>query len=296
MILKYVVKNEIELKDIMRKKFHISNKLLSKLKITKQIFVNEIPVGISTKLKTNDIVTVSFDYEEDTLNVVPTKIDLDIIYEDDYLLIVNKPADIAIHPSNNHYSTSLSNGVRYYFDSLNLKKKTRPVNRLDKGTSGIVIFAKNEYIQEELIKQMKTKEFKKEYIAVVLGTLEHKCGTIDAPIARVPGSIIERYVHTSGDYAITHYEVLKNLENITLVKLILETGRTHQIRVHMKFIGHPIIGDTLYSKESSVITRQALHAYKVTFIHPITLKTVTFTTEIPNDIKKLSKSISRILS
>lgn len=134
---------------------------------------------------------------------------------------------------------------------------------------------------------MKTKEFKKEYIAVTDGVLEHISGTIDAPIARKPGSIIEREINSNGDYAVTHYEVLQILNNMTLLKLILETGRTHQIRVHLKFIGHPIVGDTLYNQQSSLISRQALHAFRVTFIHPIIHKKLVFSSKIPQDILTL---------
>ena len=212
--------------------------------------------------------------------------DLDIIYEDDSFIVVNKAPNMAIHPSMLHYDTSLSNGIRYYFDSINLKKKIRPVNRLDKDTSGLVIFAKNEYIQECLVSQMKTKDMKKTYIAICEGIFEEKSGTINLPIARKPNSIIERCVDSSGDQAITHYEVLKEFQNTSVVKCILETGRTHQIRVHLSHINHPILGDTLYGKKYTTISRQLLHAYKLDFIHPITRKKVSYTAPIPDDFKQ----------
>ena len=211
-----------------------------------------------------DTVSVLIDFEEDNSNIVASNIPLNIIYEDDYLLVLNKPANIAIHPSILHFYNSLSNGVKFYFDKLGLKKKIRIVNRLDRNTSGIVIFAKNEYIQECLIRQMNSHIFKKYYIA-----------------------IIERTVTSDGDSAITHYDVVKEFNNLSLVHIVLETGRTHQIRVHFSHIGHPILGDTLYGSPSKLINRQALHSYKLTFIHPVTKKVVSLEAPLPNDIKNI---------
>lgn len=175
-------------------------------------------------------------------------------------------------------------GVKYY---LNNNKKIRPINRLDRDTSGIVLFAKNEYIQELMINSTKIK---KEYIAITDGILKEKSGTIDLPIARKPGSIMERQVSVEGQTAITHYEVIRQIQDrFTLVKLELGTGRTHQIRVHLSHIGAPILGDTLYGKETDLISRQALHAHKITFTHPITQNTVEIIAPIPDDISKVSR-------
>ena len=226
-------------------------------------------------------------YEEENDNIVPTKMELNILYEDDGLLILNKPAGIAVHPSILHFSDSLSNGVRFYFDSISLKKKIRPVIRLDKDTSGIVIFAKNEYIQECLISQMKFKNFQKEYIAICSGIFDNKKGTVNLPIGRKDGSIIERCIRLDGDTAITHYEVTSEHSNYSVVKCLLETGRTHQIRVHMSAIGHYILGDTLYGEHDSKFKRQLLHAYKIKFIHPIKNTPVEYIANIPDDIAKL---------
>ncbi len=166
-----------------------------------------------------------------------------------------------------------------------LHRKIRPVNRLDRDTTGIVIFAKNEYIQECLIKQMQLKALYKEYIAILEGTLDKNKGTIDAPISRKSGSIIERCIDKHGAKAISHYEVIESKNNLSLVKFILETGRTHQIRLHSKYIGHPIIGDTLYGHKSELISRQALHCNKISFTHPISKKKLELTSPIPNDMK-----------
>ena len=232
-----------------------------------------------------DVITIDFNYEEDNSNIVPTQMNLNIVFEDDWLLIINKPAGIAVHPSILHYSGSLCNGIRFYFDKIGLKKKVRPVNRLDLNTSGLVVFAKCEYIQECLISQMKNNEFKKEYLAVCNGIFEKKSGTINLPIARKENSIIERCISEDGQPSITHYEVLKEFDNYSLVKCSLETGRTHQIRVHMSAVGHPLLGDSLYGSISDLINRQALHCFNLQFIHPVYNNDLNFWGDLPNDFK-----------
>lgn len=289
MTLTYRVSNNnlINLKELLKSHFQISDRLLAKLKNAQKIFINGEKVSVRASLKTGDLVEVNLDFLENNSNIVPTKMELDILFEDETMLIINKPAGVPVHPSMDHFEDSLSNGIRFYFDEIGLKRKIRPVNRLDKDTTGIVIFAKNEYVQECLVKQMKKNTFVKEYIAVCSGSFDCKAGTIDAPIARKEDSIIERCVSEAGDKAITHYEVLKNVNNYSVVKCILETGRTHQIRVHLAHIGHPLLGDTLYGTSSPLIHRQALHAYKVKFIHPISLKSIELTAKIPNDIENI---------
>ena len=289
MTLTYRVSNNnlINLKELLKSHFQISDRLLAKLKNAQKIFINGEKVSVRASLKTGDLVEVNLDFLENNSNIVPTKMELDILFEDETMLIINKPAGVPVHPSMDHFEDSLSNGIRFYFDEIGLKRKIRPVNRLDKDTSGIVIFAKNEYVQECLVKQMKKNTFVKEYIAVCSGSFDCKAGTIDAPIARKEDSIIERCVSEAGDKAVTHYEVLKNVNNYSVVKCILETGRTHQIRVHLAHIGHPLLGDTLYGTSSPLISRQALHAYKVKFIHPISLKSIELTAKSPNDIENI---------
>jgi len=281
-----IEENNKTIKQILKERLFISDRLLTFLKKNSLILYNNDKItNLNILARLNSTVTVDLNFEEDNNNIVPIKMDLKIIYEDEALLIIDKPAGIPVHPSILHYTNSLSNGVKYYFDSINLKKKIRPVNRLDRNTSGIVIFAKNQYIQECLIHQMQTKEFKKTYLAVVEGHLKKLNGTIDAPITRKENSIIERCVAENGEKSITHYKVLKqNFEkNYDIVECLLETGRTHQIRVHLSYIGHPLIGDTLYGNNSKYISRQALHAYKVEFIHPITNKLTQFTSDVPKD-------------
>lgn len=272
---------------VLKEQFLLSDRLITKLKKANKIYLNDLPTYTKKSVTVGNKVSVLIDFEEDNSNIVASNIPLDIIYEDDYLLVINKPANIAIHPSILHFDNSLSNGVKFYFDKLGLKKKIRIVNRLDRNTSGIVVFAKNEYIQECLIKQMKTKELKKEYLAIAKGILESKSDTLNFPIARKEGSIIERTVSSDGDSAITHYDVVKEFNNLSLVHIVLETGRTHQIRVHFSYIGHPILGDTLYGSPSELINRQALHSYKLTFIHPVTKKVLSLEAPLPNDIENI---------
>lgn len=281
MKLKFVVKkDEDEIKRILIDELKISKEQIKKIK-DENILVNNKIQKMYQKVYKNDQIIINLDYCEDNSNIMPNPhIKFQILYEDDWLIIVNKPKSIPVHPTMRHYEDSLSNGIRYYYDKINLHKKIRPVNRLDKDTTGIVMFAKSEYIQSNLTK------YQKEYIAIVDGILEGK-GTINKRIARKENSIIERCVSESGQEAVTHFEVLKNYKDYTLVKCMLETGKTHQIRVHFASIGHPILGDTLYGKKSTQIDRQALHAYKITFMHPVSKEKITITAELPEDMKKL---------
>ena len=286
MEINYEIKNNTQtINSTLQNELKISSRLLYKLIKLNKIELNHKPCDTRKTGTFGDTITINFDYEEDNSNIIPTKMNLNIIFEDDWLLVVNKPAGIAIHPSVLHYSDSLCNGIKFYFDKIGLKKKIRPVNRLDLNTSGLVVFAKCEYIQECLINQMKNNQFKKEYLAVCNGFFDKKSGTINLPIARKENSIIERCISENGQPAITHYEVLKEFDNYSLVKCSLETGRTHQIRVHMSAIGHPLLGDSLYGSISDLINRQALHCFNLQFIHPIYNNDLNFWGDLPNDFK-----------
>ena len=275
--------------EIILKEFNFSNRLLTKLIKNKNIFFDGKEVDTRTSVTNPGIIKIDLNYKEDNSNIVSTKMNLDIVYEDEWMLVVNKPAGCPIHPSRLHFEDSLSNGIKYYFNSINLNKKIRPVNRLDLQTSGLVIFAKCEYIQEQFSNQMTNNLFKKEYLCLVDGLFKERSGTIDLPISRKQGSIIERTINKNGKKSITHYEVLKEFDNYSLVHCKLETGRTHQIRVHMQAIGHSILGDTLYGKYSDLINRQALHSYKIQCIHPVTGKELKFVADLPSDMKQLIK-------
>ena len=290
MILTYTVLEAEEgqkISAILRNKLNISSRLLTKLKMNEKILVNDVPVFSSHIVKNGDLITVKIDFEEEDY-IEAENIPLDILYEDEYLLAVNKPAGMVVHPSSYHLNGTLANGIKYY---LNNNKKIRPINRLDRDTSGIVVFAKNEYIQE-CIKQENTME--KEYLTILNGLLNEKSGTINAPIARKPNSIMERIIDESGQTAITHYKVLEEAtsENLSLVQVNIETGRTHQIRVHFAYKGNSILGDTLYGTETNLINRQALHAWRLSFVHPILKKTILIEAPLPKDIKKVLENLS----
>ena len=288
-----MVKKETNLIKILKDELSISNILYRKIK-KDYIFVNSSKINYKTILKPNDIITIKLDFNEDNSNIVANKdIKFDILYEDEWLLVADKNAVLTVHPSMRHYDISLSNGIKYYYDMNNINKKIRPINRLDKDTSGIVIFAKSEYIQDNI------KIVDKEYLALALGVFDNNKGIIDKPIKRKENSIIERCISVDGENAITHFEVLNSFYSkeegnyISLVNCKLETGRTHQIRVHLSSLGHQILGDTLYGKPSKLISRQALHCFKMKFVHPITKKEITINSPIPNDMKKIIDLIDK---
>ncbi len=281
----YNVRNELNIKEVLRKSLSMSSRLITKIKYN-HLYLNGSHCSVNSTVQPGDIVCVDFNYNEDNSNIVSNpQIKLDILYEDELYIIINKPSNMPVHPSMEHYTDSLSNGVKTYFDSIHLHKKIRPVNRLDKDTSGIVVFAKNEYAQENF------KPISKEYIAIINGIFSGN-GIIDLPIGRKNGSIIERCIdYENGDSAITEYEVIKNISeyNLSIVKCTLMTGRTHQIRVHLANKLSPILGDTLYGSTSNLINRQALHSYHLRLIHPINKKVIDIYAPIPEDISNIIK-------
>lgn len=292
MFLEYTVTDTKykNINQILQNELHLSNRLLHKVISNHLVYLNNIIVDTRSSITIGDYIKVDLDYEEESDNIVPVEINLNIIYEDEWLLVFDKPAGIAVHPSILHFDDSLSNGVKFYFNKIGLKKKIRPVNRLDLNTSGLIIFAKNEYIQECLIKQMNNNSFQKEYLAIIYGTLENKIGSINLPIDRKPNSIIERCVCDNGQPSKTNYTVINEFNNMSLIKCNLMTGRTHQIRVHFSSIGHPLIGDSLYGSKSNIINRQALHSYHISFMHPIFHKIIDFYSNMPDDMNFLVKT------
>lgn len=289
MLLTYRVQNNnlTNINQILKQELHISSRLLQKLIKSNLVYLNDKIVDTRMSVSINDVITVDLNFDEESENIIPKCMELEIIYEDEAFLVINKPSGIAIHPSISHYEDTLSNGIKFYFKKIGLNKKIRPINRLDFNTSGLVIFAKNQYIQECLISQMKSGTFYKEYLAIVSGVFKEKKNTINLPIARKDNSIIERCISVNGQKSITHYEVIKQFSNYALVKCILETGRTHQIRVHMSAINHSLLGDTMYGTSSNLITRQALHSNKISFIHPISKKNISFNCTMPHDMEIL---------
>lgn len=297
------IDNDKKLKDILKKRLYISSELLKKLKYSNSIYVNNKITFTNYIVKENDKICVDIQNYitqkkdlkfEDKFELVDAP--LDILYEDDCLLIVNKPANMPTHPSSDNYTNTLSNIVANYLKKQNIYN-IHIITRLDKNTTGICIFAKNEYIQELFVKKKSIINLKKEYIAIVNGIIDNDYGIIEKNIARMDNTILLRETvdNNIGDYAKTEYNVIYRNTNLnyTVVKVLLHTGRTHQIRVHMIDIGHILLGDTLYAKYydiqniDSLISRQALHATKVSFNHPITNKPIVITADLPDDMNKL---------
>lgn len=293
MELKICITKELKgktVKDILKNSFNLSNRLIIKLKKCNQIYCNSKNCYTNYIVDVNDIVSVDISFSEQlNNNIIPNNEPLDILYEDDSLLIVNKGPGIPTHPSMKHFDNTLSNYVKAYFIKQNIVEQIRPVNRLDKDTSGIVVFAKNQYIQECLIKQMKSENFKKYYSCIISGIISPQCGTISLPIAREKNSIIKRCVDSTGQNAITIYKTEKTFEYVdniySLLEVYLKTGRTHQIRVHFSYLGYPLFGDTLYGNKCHHISRQALHCKKIEFIHPITNENICINCPLPDDMK-----------
>ncbi|MBO5473555.1 MAG: RluA family pseudouridine synthase [Lachnospiraceae bacterium] len=256
------------------------------------IVLNGTPVYTNHPLSRYDTLTVTLKEPLSSEKILPVPIPLDIVYEDEDILVLNKPADMPVHPSLHNYNNTLANGVAFYYQSQNTPFIFRCINRLDRDTTGLTIIAKNQFSAGVLSERMSRREIRREYLAIVDGIDLPDRGVIDAPIARVNGSAIERQVDfVCGERAITHYqtECKRPENNLTLIRLWLETGRTHQIRVHMKYIGHPLAGDFLYhpNKEHQKISRQALHARKLIFHHPVTGKLLIFEAPIPQDMLSL---------
>ncbi len=276
------------LKYILKGRMKISERLVKKLKFQNKIYVNNEAVHVNYIVKENDQIRVELELEEDCEYIEPQAIPIDIIHEDNCLLVLNKQPGIVVHPTCSHPDSTIANGIVYYLKQKGISKKVRPVSRLDRETSGIIIFAKNQYAQEALIKQMHSGMFEKEYLGIVQGIPSDKTGTINLPIDRKPGSIMLRHISDTGAPSVTHYEVIESFpsHNAALLRFKLETGRTHQIRVHCQAMGFPIYGDTLYSENTDLlISRQALHSHITKINHPETQREVVFQAELPEDMK-----------
>lgn len=296
MELKYIVQEKDQdrtVKSILKNELGLSETAIRKLKRNNMIYVNSVPEYVIRRVQPGDVIEVNLNFDEANEDVIPEYMDIDIIYEDDYIIALNKQPGVVVHPAAKHRSGTLANALMYYLKSKGINIKIHPVNRLDRETSGVIIFAKNSHIQNLIVRQMKSNTFVKEYRAIVQGIMEQEEGTINLPIARKPDSIMLRHISETGQPAVTHYKVLEYLNNATFVKFILETGRTHQIRVHCHALGHPIIGDSLYtgdlyqSPENRLIDRQALHSFRASFIHPITDKPLDITAPLPQDMQQV---------
>lgn len=255
------------------------------------VLVNNLPSKPHHKLKNGDVVTVDLSKEKKEVSLLPENIPLDIIYEDEYLLVVNKPAGMAVHPALGINSGTLVNALLYHCKKLSgigLGERPGIVHRLDKDTSGVMVVAKDDETHRQLAGQFKERTVRKRYIAFVNGLVELDKGNIELPIGRHPSQRQKLTVRFSESRdAITEYKVLRRFKNCTMLELTPKTGRMHQLRVHLSYLGHPILGDATYGERSDLISRQALHASMLGFTHPATKKYSEFTSEMPQDMKKV---------
>ena len=229
--------------------------------------------------------TLSFDY---FLQIPPVRLPLDIIYEDEDIIVINKPAGMPVHPSINNYTNTLANGLAWYYQEQGKPFIFRCTNRLDRDTSGLTIIAKHMLSSNILSRMTVRHEIRREYLAIVRGSVQPAEGTISAPLSRKPGSVIERTVDFDhGERAVTHYHVVEETNGHSLVSLLLETGRTHQIRIHMKYLGFPLIGDYLYNPDMEYMQRQALHSCRLALNHPITGEKLEFRAPLPEDMQSV---------
>ncbi len=262
----------------------LSRTLISKMIDEEYILVNNKKTKSNYKVKDGDIISIDESFKVST-DIVPEKMDLNIVYEDDDIIIINKPSGIVVHPGNGNYSGTLVNGLMYYTNNLSdINGEVRPgiVHRIDKDTSGLIMIAKNNKSHEILSEYFQNKTITRTYIALIKGELNTNSATIDAPIGRSENDRKKMAVTAKNSKnAITHLTVLKRYKGYTLVRLKLDTGRTHQIRVHMSYIGHPVYNDPIYTNDKCSDFGQFLHSYSMDFIHPITKEEMHFECELP---------------
>jgi 23S rRNA pseudouridine1911/1915/1917 synthase len=278
----------------------LSRKLLTQLKKTDQgILVNGRKEKVNVCVKAGDRIEVHLP-EEDSDHILPQPIPFQRIFEDEHLLIVNKEAGMIVHPTKGHYTHTLANGVVHYWQQKGERCRFHPVHRLDQDTSGVLAIAKNAYAHQRIAEQMKANQVVKEYLALVYGKLPEQAGTIDAPIDKDPLDPRRRTVSRKGYPSITHYRVVEEYGEVSLVRLRLMTGRTHQIRVHMKHAGCPLVGDKMYGPDVDPgtgpnpvsMSRHALHSCRLAFYHPVTGEWLEFAADLPDDMKRLIRRLT----
>jgi 23S rRNA pseudouridine1911/1915/1917 synthase len=285
------IEKGIKIREYLKNELGLSTRLIRSASIDKRIFVNEEVVKMNRVLNSGEIIKIDLAKDE-SQDIAPEKIDIEIVYEDEDILVVNKRPFMVVHPTKSYQSGTLANGVINYFMESNQNCIVRLVSRLDMNTSGLIIIAKNQFSHGMLSKEMSENRVEKRYLAIVHGIMKEKQGTIDLPIYKPEGieNGTRRVIDERGQRSITHYKVVEEFNGSSLVECKLETGRTHQIRVHLGHLGHVIYGDTLYGygeEEEDLIKRQALHAYGLNFKSPRTGEELALRAELPDDMKEL---------
>ena len=278
---------------LLKKHMNLSGTVVRRIKwLEDGILVDGQRVNTRFQPKAGQILSVRLTDPERLSGVVAAPGPLDILYEDEDLIVLNKPGGVSVHPGPGHYNDTLGNFLVHYYEHTGQEADFHPVHRLDRGTSGLLVAAKHPYAQEGLKNQLHTADFHRTYLAVCEGIPCPAQGVIDAPLGPVPGSLMAQQVCPDGKPARTHYCVLEHCTGRALVQMELETGRTHQIRVHMAYLGHPLTGDFLYGTEDhSLIVRPALHSYKMEFTHPLTGENLRFVRDLPEDMEALLSDI-----
>lgn len=281
----------LPVENYLKQILHYSGRKIQKLTRKKGILLNGKSVFLQKKINPGDTLRV-LNLEDASYGVQPEPGPIEILYEDDYLMVLNKPPFQLVHPTGQTTGGTLANFLAYHLEQRGVVTTIRPVHRLDRDTSGCIIFAKDAHSQTILEQQLKEGVLKRTYQALVTGTVQPPSGTIDAPIGPHPRLPNRRAVQEKGDQAITHYRTIDSFANASLLELSLETGRTHQIRVHLAHLGHPVVGDKMYGTRSPLIPRQALHAHSVTFKHVKDHQEVTIQAPKPEDLIRLLKTIT----
>lgn len=280
--------NGFTIEKYLKAKGYSSANITALKKMNENVVIDGEWVHMNQKLKAGNVLRVNISEDKSSENIPAINMPLDIVYEDEDIVVINKPAGLSVHPSLNHYEDSLANGLMYYYEAQGKPFVFRCANRLDRNTSGLTVVAKHMVSGNILSTMVKNRQFHREYYAIVRGRLSEPCGTIDAPIGRVAENTIARQVDfEKGERAVTHYEVIEEKNGHSLVSIHLETGRTHQIRVHFKYIGHPLIGDEIYNPDFEWMQRQALHSHAVKFRHPITGEEMEFVADMPEDMNRV---------
>ena len=292
-----VTENKERLDKYLANNTEYSRSTITKMLDADYITVNDKQEKASYKVRENDVIEIKEGFIEET-DIIPVEMSIDIVYEDDDIIVVNKPSGLVVHPGSGNYDNTLVNGLMHYTQSLSdINGEERPgiVHRIDKDTSGLLLIAKNNKSHAILTEYFKNHQnIKREYLCLICGNFPHESATIDAPIGRDPKDRKKMAVTADNSKeAITHLKVVKKYKEYTLVSLILETGRTHQIRVHMNYIGYPVYNDPVYNTKKCTEFGQFLHSYKMDFIHPITKKEMHFEAPLPNEFQSFIDSLDK---